>query len=172
MGALMDGNRSPRGISRRPGTIANWTYRWTMCSWWLGLIAVSAASTIHDTKTARAFATQAAPYWIAALLLALRSLRLGVVFAGEELVIRSWFRTRRIPVSSVKRAKAVKYDGAKCPTKVLYMLRITRRESKSLDAYGIIGRPRKIERLVADFNALLDSVADPQHATGPSACPP
>lgn len=111
---------------------------------WTALAALGLTG-IYDVKNQGM--TDHSPGWLytaAGLILAVRALRLGVSLRGDEVVVRSWLRTRRLPRLLVAAAQVVPYAGALAPnlTTPLVMPRLLLHTGDYLDVPAVPGLAR------------------------------
>lgn len=95
--------------------LTNRGFRLGAAALWLALAGLGLTG-IYDVKNQGM--TDRSPGWMytaAGLILAFRALRLGVSLRGDEVVVRSWLRTRRLPSPLVAAAQVVPYAGALAP---------------------------------------------------------
>ena len=73
-----------------------------------------------------------------------RSIRLSLTVTPELVVVRSWFRTTRIPRHRVRGARVVTYTGWLQRGPVLRVL-VLDCDDRAVTIYPIVGKPREVQ---------------------------
>lgn len=92
------------------------------------------------------------------LAFAVRGLALGIVVGGDAVLVRSWFRTRRLPRPEIVEIESAGYDGwltGGRPSATLDTLQLRLRDGRTVTAWGIVGRPGTVHKRVVRLRALL-----------------
>lgn len=89
---------------------------------------------------------------VVAVGLLVRVARLGITVDEERIVVRSWFRTRRIPRAELVGARAAEYDGwwGSCPFECVNQLELElrgREEPLAVRAIVATRRSRRVQRI-------------------------
>ena len=150
--------------------LTNRGFRLGAAALWLTLAGIGLTG-LYDVKNQGM--TDRSPGWMytaAGLILAVRALRLGISLRGEEVVVRSWLRTRRLPSPLVAAAQVVPYAGALAPRieTPLVMPRLLLHTGDYLDVPAVPGLARTGR--MADLAARLTLALAP--ATPPEAPDP
>lgn len=142
---------------------------------WLTLAGIGLTG-VYDVKNQGM--TDRSPGWMytaAGLILAVRALRLGISLRGEEVVVRSWLRTRRLPSPLVAAAQVVPYAGALAPRieTPLVMPRLLLHTGDYLDVPAVPGLARtgRMADLAARLTLALAPSPPPPTPPGPSPGP-
>lgn len=150
--------------------LTNRGFRLGASALWLTLAGIGLTG-IYDVKYQGV--TDHSPGWMytaAGLILGVRALRLGISLRGDEVVVRSWLRTRRLPSPLVAAAQVVPYAGALAPRMEtpLVMPRLLLHTGDYLDVPAVPGLARTGR--MADLAARLTLALAP--ATPPEAPDP
>lgn len=93
------------------------------------------------------------------VLLVFRSVTSGVCVLGEEIMVRSLLRSRRIRISELRAINCVQYEGVLSggvPSAYLGMVSVTRKNGVQIEFPGIWGMYNQVANLCHDVSKCLD----------------
>lgn len=162
----MDGRRAAPGAAvttrhliRTPGYLVT---LWT----WMLLFSGVALGAVLDPEVQATWSRGTLVAVVSPLVCAVWSLRLGVVVDRDEVRIRNWFRTIRIPVESIRYVRPAQYDGFFAPGGTWFPSTVTvEAGGRTVTAYCLVTTPRRAHRLAVRLQELVAACVRPGEAS-------
>ena len=95
---------------------------------------------------------------VVSLGFAIRGVALGIEVGSEDVLVRSWFRTRRLGRREIVEVSSVIYDGwrsGRRPSATTDTLQFHLRNGRSVTAWGIVGGRATVQKRVVRLRARL-----------------
>ncbi len=138
--------------------IANWNAR---IAWVIVLFVFAAASVggIYDPvdRSARGDLWPGALFVVVAIIVAVRSLAVGVVVVGDKVISRGWLRTRTTFRADISAVRAANYSGILNGSgrSGLFLMVELEVFGKDDEILALVGRPTKVKRLADQLRVAL-----------------
>lgn len=166
VGRIADVSTAGRESATDRSVVTNRTFRGLAIGWLVLLSAMSAMGAVDPVMAEGRDDSVILPvlFVVAPLILAARAGRIGVQVSPDTVVVRNWFRTRRLPRRSVALVEVDRYCGylsAFVCSPFLRQLVIVAAEGE-VEVPSVVGLPGKIARLRDNLDRLLAASADPR----------
>jgi hypothetical protein len=95
---------------------------------------------------------------VVSLGFAIRGAALGIEVGSEKVLVRSWFRTRRLARVEIVEVSSVIYDGwrsGRRPSATTDTLQLRLRNGRSVTAWGIVGSRATVRKRVVRLRVCL-----------------